>query len=53
MIALFGITFALFALAMAGLALGTLFGRSPVKGSCGGGACGLCATCPNRKRNQP
>ena len=37
-------------LAMGGLALGLLFGRAPLKGSCGGLACGgACQACPNRK----
>ena len=39
-------------LAILGLALGTLVGRGPIKGSCGSLACkGLsCATCPSRKK---
>ena len=48
----------LFTLALLGIALGALFGRRPVKGSCGGlssgagHACELCsgdpADCPNK-----
>ncbi|MGO4906768.1 hypothetical protein ACEN2J_00400 [Pseudorhodobacter sp. W20_MBD10_FR17] len=43
-------------LAVLGLALGSLFGRGPVKGSCGGMACIkdiACEGCPNRKGGQP
>lgn len=43
-------------LAIAGLAVGLLFGRAPIRGSCGGLSCvGLdCATCPSRReRDDP
>lgn len=41
---------ALFVLAIAALALGVLFGRPPLKGSCGGLACGgACQSCPNKE----
>ena len=37
-------------LAVAGLAVGVLLGRAPLKGSCGGLACGgACAACPRKK----
>ncbi|WP_164881774.1 hypothetical protein [Paenirhodobacter populi] len=42
-----------FALAMLGLGLGVLCRRAPLKGSCGGLACGnACAACP-RKEEKP
>jgi len=36
------VTFLFFVLAMAGLGLGVLLGREPLRGSCGGGACAGC-----------
>ncbi|MEQ5828280.1 (Na+)-NQR maturation NqrM [Sulfitobacter sp. NFXS29] len=45
----FMITFGLFLCAFAGLGLGALFGRAPIKGSCGGLSCipgADCAACP-------
>lgn len=45
-------TFCLMALSIAGLAVGLLFGRGPVKGSCGGLACvegADCAGCGRKK----
>lgn len=42
----------LLGLAMLGLALGVLFGRPALKGSCGGIACaGACQACPNRDKD--
>ena len=42
--------FAIILLAVGGLAVGVLMGRAPLKGSCGGLACGgACAACPRRK----
>lgn len=39
---------------VAALALGTMFGRPALKGSCGGIACsGTCHACPNRKEDAP
>jgi hypothetical protein len=47
----------LFALAFAGLALGTLLGREPIRGSCGGlrrlgfeKDCSCDSPCPRRRR---
>ncbi|MEH6833086.1 MULTISPECIES: (Na+)-NQR maturation NqrM [Falsihalocynthiibacter] len=47
----FGITLGLILLAIIGLSLGAIFGRAPIKGSCGGLACipsAECAVCPKR-----
>lgn len=50
-------TLLLFGLAFAALALGTMFGRDPIRGSCGGlrklglgKDCSCEAPCPRRKR---
>ncbi len=49
--AAFAITLALFVLAVAGLSVGVMLGRAPIKGSCGGLACikgADCSACPHR-----
>lgn len=38
-------SFIVLALAMAAMAVGIIFGRSPIRGSCGGVAGGGCALC--------
>ena len=50
-------TLLLFGLAFAGLALGVLLGREPIRGSCGGlrklgldGDCSCESPCPRRRR---
>ena len=55
--AAFGKILLLFGLAFGGLALGTMLGRQPIKGSCGGLArlgiakdCSCDAPCPRRRR---
>lgn len=48
----FLITLAVFVAAFVALSLGLLFGRGPIRGSCGGLACipgTSCATCTRRK----
>lgn len=54
--ALFFVTFFIMALAVGGMAIGVIFGRSPIAGSCGGlnavdGACQSCSR-PCKSRNQ-
>jgi hypothetical protein len=41
----FVLTLGLILLAIAGLAVGRMFGRAPLKGSCGGLSCAEGATC--------
>ena len=47
----FILSLAIILLAISGLAVGILFGRPPIKGSCGGLACitgADCSACPKR-----
>lgn len=51
----FLITLVLILLAVAGLSLGAMLGRAPIKGSCGGFSClpgADCAACPKRDRKE-
>ncbi|ASJ73855.1 (Na+)-NQR maturation NqrM [Granulosicoccus antarcticus] len=49
MMAMFFVTFGIMALAIAGMAIGVLMGRSPIAGSCGGlnavNGSGECQSC--------
>ena len=48
--------FSIFGLALIGMAVGVLAGRSPIKGSCGGLACIHkldCEACPHRDKSGP
>lgn len=54
------LTVTVFALAMVVMAIGVIFRRPCLRGSCGGpevlspgGESLSCATCPNRKKNRP
>lgn len=52
----FILTFVLILLAIAGLALGVIFGRAPIKGSCGGVSCikgGDCGACRDAAAESP
>ena len=50
--AIFIATFACFGLALLGFAVGPLFGRRCVRGSCGGIGGGDCEFCPSKARLQ-
>ncbi|MHA3976967.1 hypothetical protein ACW9UR_04705 [Halovulum sp. GXIMD14794] len=51
--ATFLLTLAIILLSVAGLALGVMRGRAPLKGSCGGTGCEACDSCPRRLRTEP
>ena len=45
------LSLAIIGLSVAGLAIGVLAGRAPLKGSCGGLGCGgACRACPKKAR---
>lgn len=49
----FILSLAIVLLAISGLSIGILFGRPPIKGSCGGLSCiknADCSACPNRNK---
>ena len=37
--AVFGLVLVIFMISIAGLAIGVIFGRAPIKGTCAGGTC--------------
>jgi hypothetical protein len=50
------LTFVVFLLSIGALSIGVLFGREPIKGSCGGLSCGKsfeCAACPHNPERSP
>ena len=53
--AIFIFTFAIIGIAFVALSVGVIFGRAPIKGSCGGLACvpgADCAACPNKHKQK-
>ena len=50
--ATFGLAFVITAVAIAGLAVGVMFGRRPIQGSCGGASdgCELCSSAGRCRR---
>ena len=50
--AVFGLVFVIITLSIAGLAIGVIVGRAPIKGSCAGGTCPKAFGCGGcQKRN--
>ncbi|MCK4860356.1 MAG: hypothetical protein KAS85_00405 [Rhodobacteraceae bacterium] len=50
--AVFGLVFLIIAVSIAGLAIGVIFGRAPIKGTCSGGTCPKafgCVGCQQQK----
>jgi len=53
--AVFGLVLLVFAVSMAGLAIGVIFGRDPIKGTCAGGTCPKqfgCVGCQKHKTTE-
>ena len=53
--AVFGLVFLIFAVSIAGLAIGVIFGRAPIKGTCAGGTCPKafgCVGCQKQKTTE-
>ena len=50
--AIFALTFVLFVLSIAGLAVGLLAGRRPLAKSCGAAGCEFCRSCPKRRNRE-
>ncbi len=53
--AVFGLVFLIIAVSIAGLAIGVIFGRAPIKGTCAGGTCPKafgCVGCQKQKTTE-
>ncbi len=50
--AIFGLVFLIFAISIAGLAIGVIFGRTPIKGTCAGGTCPKAFECGGCQRQK-
>lgn len=53
--AVFGLVFLVFTVSIAGLAIGVIFGRAPIKGTCAGGSCPKafgCVGCQHQKATE-
>ena len=50
--AVFGLVFVIFMISIAALAIGVIFGRAPLKGTCAGGTCPKAFGCSGCQRNE-
>ncbi len=51
--AVFVLVFLIFAVSFAGLAIGVIFGRAPIKGTCAGGTCPKMFGCSGCQQQKP
>lgn len=51
--AVFMLVFLIFAVSFAGLAIGVIFGRAPIKGTCAGGTCPKMFGCSGCQQQKP